>query len=166
MESEPEVSGLGRDLWGEICAAEVAEEIGVAVLAVTYLEEIVTAVGALLELELVSEVEFQQHTFVSWNDRGENGTLEIVVAKLREWYIVLSWISSGFSICWKEDVIRAEIGGGNKNAVPLLSYERSDSIILTAFGIEKGFVYLCTLSIQLVGCNPDDAGISCEYTSA
>lgn len=58
MESEPEVSRLRRDLRGKIRAAEVAEEIGVAVLAVTYLEEIVTALVATLELEHVSEVEF------------------------------------------------------------------------------------------------------------
>lgn len=65
VESQPEVARLRRDLGGEIRAAEVAEEIRVTVLAVTYFEEIEMAVGAVFELELVPKVELQQHTFIS-----------------------------------------------------------------------------------------------------
>lgn len=65
VESQPEISRLRRDLWGEILATEVTEEIGVAVLAVTYLEKIVTTVCTPLEFEFVSKVELQQHAFLS-----------------------------------------------------------------------------------------------------
>lgn len=65
VESQPEVSRLRRDLRGKIRAAEVAEEIRVTVLTVTYLEEIECAVRAVFELELVPKVELQQHTFLS-----------------------------------------------------------------------------------------------------
>lgn len=64
VESQPKISRLGRDLGREILAAEVAEEIGEPVLAVTYLEKIVTAVGTFLELELVPKIELQQHPFL------------------------------------------------------------------------------------------------------
>lgn len=59
VESQPKVSRLRRDLRGEIRATEVAQKIGVAVLAVTYLEEIVTTVVALFELEFISEIKLQ-----------------------------------------------------------------------------------------------------------
>lgn len=44
VESQPEVSRLRCDLGGKICPAEVAEEIRVTVLTITYLEEIETAI--------------------------------------------------------------------------------------------------------------------------
>lgn len=68
VESQPEISRLRRDLWGEILATEVTEEIGVAVLAVTYLEKIVTTVCTPLEFEFVSKIELQQHAFLSFQD--------------------------------------------------------------------------------------------------
>lgn len=82
VESQPEISRLRRDLWGEIRATEVTKEIGVAVLTVTYLKEIVTAVGALLELELVSKVELQQHALLSWNERSVTLPLKNVFQNL------------------------------------------------------------------------------------
>lgn len=65
VKSQPKVSRLRCDFGGKIRAAEVAEEIRETVLAVTYLEEIEMAVRTVFKLELVSEVELQQHTFVS-----------------------------------------------------------------------------------------------------
>lgn len=65
VESQPEVSRFRYDLGREIRAAEVADVIREAVLAVTYLEEIETAVRTVFKLELVPKVELHQHTFVS-----------------------------------------------------------------------------------------------------
>lgn len=64
-ESQPEVARLRRDLGREIRAAEVADGIREAVLAVTYLEVIELAVRTVFDLELVPKVELQQHTFLS-----------------------------------------------------------------------------------------------------
>lgn len=65
VESQPEVPCLRCDLGGKIRAAEIAEEIRVTVLAVTYLKEIETTIRTVFELELVPKVELQQHAFVS-----------------------------------------------------------------------------------------------------
>jgi len=65
VESQPKVARLRRDLGGKVRPTEVTEEVGETVLAVTYFEEIETAAWTVLELELVSKVKLQQHTFVS-----------------------------------------------------------------------------------------------------
>lgn len=65
VESQPEVSCLRCDLGGKIRPAEVAEEIRVTVLAITYLEKIETAIWTVFQLELIPKVKFQQHTFFS-----------------------------------------------------------------------------------------------------
>jgi len=65
VESQPKIARLRYDLGGKIRPAEVTEEVGEAVLAITYLEVIETAACTVLELEFVSKVELHQHTFVS-----------------------------------------------------------------------------------------------------
>lgn len=65
VESQPKIPCLRCDFGRKIRAAEVAEEIRVTMLTVTYFKVIETAIRAVFELKLVSKVELQQHTFVS-----------------------------------------------------------------------------------------------------